>query len=499
MKPCKPVLAIFVAVLLAGCAQEKMYMVEEPSSALSTQQLVEKGKAAAEKKDWRQAVSYYTQAQKRAHRSPQIMYNLAVAHSQAGDELLADVWFRAYFGAVPEAANAEQVRAEIDRLEKATEAKMARLFQQAEQLAEKLPLKGADSSYGHGRRSDALQSIAELRQRIGDFNGQAEDVRKSKQVSMGKWTGYDLENDDYNYKWFGKTLAELGDIEGAMLLREKVKSDDCRKFLDGVILSVVSGTGDLKEVNRLMDNNYVPNDDAYSAIAHSLADKGDYAAAETYAKKGHDLTWLYIRWAESQLSKGNISEAVRLANLGGADSRLMAARGDAGAAFQRLKSGKEMSRFDPSGPVMYLNDIIKDCIYLDDMRSANKAAELADEFVEQGVPDEDGKRYFYDSGNRAKSKKYWSGWTQLGKAYLDVENGGVDNAIRRIDQGSRLVQLYTSRDRDEAAAAQKSKWLHDLCGFAISRGKLDAAEQVMDASTEGHERLQLLDQILKAL
>jgi hypothetical protein len=489
-----------VVVLMAGCAGDRMNMAEESQfKALSTQELVEKGKSAAEKKDWRRAVIYYTQAQKRAYFSPQIMYNLAVAHAQAGNELLADVWFRAYLGAVPEAANAGQVKAQIARLEKATEAKMDRLFQQAEQLAEQLPLKGEGGNYGHGRRSEALESIAQMRQWIGDFKAEAEDVRRSKQVSMGTWTGYNLEGDDNNYQWFGRTLAELGDIEGAMSLREKIKSDDCRKDLDGAILCAVGSSGDLKEVQWLIDKKYALNEDANSAIAQSLADKGDYAAAETYARKGrYTMSWLYIRWAESQLSQGNISEAVRLANLGGNDSRLMAIRGDAEGAFGRLESGKEMSRFDPSGPVMCLNDIIKYTLYLDDMRNARRAAELADEFVEEGVPDEDGKRYFYDSGNKAKSKEYWSGWTQLGKAYLDVENGSVDDAVKRIDQGSYLVQLYASGDKAEAAASQKRRWLRDICGFSISRGRLDAAERAADSSIEGRERLQFLRQISDA-
>jgi hypothetical protein len=77
------------------------------------------------------------------------------------------------------------VKTEIIRLEKATEAKRGRQFQQAEQLAEQLPLR-AGESYSKGRRADAFEAIAREKVELGDFNGADEDLAKMKRFAVSE-------------------------------------------------------------------------------------------------------------------------------------------------------------------------------------------------------------------------------------------------------------------------------------------------------------------------
>ena len=77
------------------------------------------------------------------------------------------------------------MKTEIIRLEKATEAKRGRQFQQAEQLAEQLPLR-AGESYSKGRRADAFEAIAREKVELGDFNGADEDLAKMKRFAVSE-------------------------------------------------------------------------------------------------------------------------------------------------------------------------------------------------------------------------------------------------------------------------------------------------------------------------
>jgi hypothetical protein len=502
-------LAVVVAAVFLMCC------TGDTHAATPTQEWLQKGKTASEKGNWPQAVDYYMKAQKRACLSPQVMYDIAVAHSQAGNELLADVWFRAYLGAAPKAANAEKVRAEITRLEKATETKVTLLFQQAEQLVEQLPIRGGNSPTGEGRREEGFKGIAGCRINVGDFKGADDDVAKSKKVSMQQyWSGEYLEG-KWQQKGFAEALAKAGDIEGARAIQKGIEDESFRKGLDMTIMAAevkdaISSGSNLQVIKHALDSRFDFRGNGIFTLSEPIlkfAERGDLVTAEALAlTESGDYRWDCTTLAEWLLSKGNISEAVKMARSGGKTPPAMAIRGEIEAVFDAMRSGSVTSTWDPSNVFYALDSIIADSIYMDDMPTARKADQLNDYFVKNGVPSRNadgspGKIIFHGS---TRDREYAGGCTQLGKAYIDIEKGSADDVVKRVDIGSRLVNSYSNFKGQDVDGNEtqlegiRLNWLRSLCSFAISRGKLDIAERLVDMIQDGRTELEFTSRILDA-
>ncbi|OPZ93132.1 MAG: hypothetical protein BWY73_00474 [candidate division TA06 bacterium ADurb.Bin417] len=456
------------------------------------QAALKQGMEAAKRKNWPLAVKRYTEAQKRIHLSPQIMHNLALAHAQMGNELLADVWFRAYLGAVPQAANADEVRAEIARLEKAADDKVQLLFKQAEDLAELLPIQGESQLDITGRRAAAFVSIYVSRHSIGDFKGADEDYAKiiKYQISKNLYRERNSESSPPEHL-SAKTLAEAGDIEGALRLRDQEKSDYYRKELTSDLCFVILFAGDVEKAAKMAEEENIRLDEFDNHwFAEAFARKGDYAKAAVYAKKARrEATYLFI--AESHLSRGNISEAIRYARLSGDEAVGMAIRGEVNKAFQDLMAAKP-SVVSPYSRINDFNDIAKNLVRLGDMQNARKATELAAEWARRNFPRDD----------------YAAGLALRGKAYFEVGAGKADEAIKQMNKGLRLTNVYnafrngeiegTRKGTEIECEEQRAEWQRDLCDFAVSRGKPEAAEKIADSFTESRERIEFLRQVLAA-
>ncbi|OPZ93131.1 MAG: hypothetical protein BWY73_00473 [candidate division TA06 bacterium ADurb.Bin417] len=480
MKLLKLALAGLVGFLLL-CGPHPASGADSRDPAIAAgQAALKQGMEAAKRKNWPLAVKRYTEAQKRIHLSPQIMHNLALAHAQMGNELLADVWFRAYLGAVPQAANADEVRAEIARLEKAADDKVQLLFKQAEDLAELLPVQGKDK-WDIGRRAEAFQEIASEKVEVGDFKGADEDLLKAKQCRAAEVAGFYgyLEYLESKNARFAETLAEIGDVEGASFIHDKMKDTGRRKSLEAKILEGAVRLGDLDQVKRLLDKQYLPEYDlGYIEISLAFAKKDDIETARAVAKKEPVAG---VRLAEYLLSRGRISEAVEIAASAGDRIRAMIIRGEVEKAFQRLLAGAgdENSRLTPEYIFKILSDIIKDSVYLGDSRTTQRADQLVREFFKNGAPTaEPGQKYF---PAREKKNGYVNEMIAVGKAYLVVENGTTNDAVKLIK-----TQIHTFEGR------------RDLCDFAIRRNKLAAAERIADSFAESRERIEFLRQVLAA-
>ncbi len=126
----------------------------------------ERGLSAARAGDWPKAIAAFKEARESAHCAPSLMYNLGLAHERAGEAVAAALWYRAYLSAVPDAANAAEVRAETEVLVARTKAKALRMWEEAERLADTLPAtplkQGAKSL-----RQAALESIASYQYMAG--------------------------------------------------------------------------------------------------------------------------------------------------------------------------------------------------------------------------------------------------------------------------------------------------------------------------------------------
>jgi tetratricopeptide (TPR) repeat protein len=124
---------------------------------------LDRGLAAAEQKQWVLAIKHFAEAQNTAKTSPQVLFNLGLAHDKAGHELAALAWLQAYLAAAPRADNANAIRKEIVRLDVATEAKINTLAKLAMDAANKMPGSSGDKAYFLGH-------LSEVDEAIGDFN-----------------------------------------------------------------------------------------------------------------------------------------------------------------------------------------------------------------------------------------------------------------------------------------------------------------------------------------
>lgn len=120
-----------------------------------TKRYVERGVAAAGRADWNAAVEEFTKAEAKASRNhPQILFNLGVAHAEAGHELTGAAWFMAYLSHAPKARNAAKIMWEVDRLKTAHIGKIDKLFALAHATADDIR---DEALRGRTRRRIALQ------------------------------------------------------------------------------------------------------------------------------------------------------------------------------------------------------------------------------------------------------------------------------------------------------------------------------------------------------
>ena len=111
----------------------------EPPLSQVEQMATARGLAAAAQEEWEIAIKHFEEAQRAAPTSPHTLLNLALAYEKRGGrELAAIPWYRAYVAVAPKAANVDQVRNRIAKLEVDVEAQARKLFKNAVAAAESL-------------------------------------------------------------------------------------------------------------------------------------------------------------------------------------------------------------------------------------------------------------------------------------------------------------------------------------------------------------------------
>lgn len=166
--------ALLLAAPLLAATQEQAV----PALPAEAQTALERGLSAAKQGEWEMAIKYFSQAQKAAPESPEVLFNLALASVRAeGRDLLAIAWFRAYLAAAPKAPNAQQVRAQILDLEIKVEGTIGKLIRFAKDTAAQIP----PDDY---RKSEAYTEIAKAQAGAGDIAGAKETDAIAKEYEM---------------------------------------------------------------------------------------------------------------------------------------------------------------------------------------------------------------------------------------------------------------------------------------------------------------------------
>lgn len=321
-----------LAVILLLCGLKMSVAYSQPdriTPSAAAQGACLRGMVAASENNWEQAIKYFDEARVGAPAWPNILYNLAFSHHQAGGhELIAIGWYRAYLSTAPDTSDAEQVQSWIVGLEVKIKSRIRKLIMgakeayasmdhtslqdlEARELARALAYLGdfeeaktMAAGILYGRRSDqhmatAYMTIAREQGRAGDLAGARETFAEVGKVAVRLPDDGGLYKDgDFTYRTYTKRIfytalyqhqADAGDIAGA------------------------------KETASLMENaSWSWQDDmdrAYFHVAEAQARLGDISGAKETADQLpiYDMvgkSYTYCRIANEQVRMGDISGAL---------------------------------------------------------------------------------------------------------------------------------------------------------------------------------------------
>lgn len=250
----------------------------------------DKGIAAAKSGQYAVAARYFTEARKSDPYSPQVLFNLGLAHSKAGNELLAIPWLEAFLAVQPEAPNAGAVRAEIDRLEKTCSEKAARMFDGAAAAAEKLA--------NPAKKKHALRDVQLARAESGDIEG--------SRVMFKAAEGREFNDQDLSSarKRFAVALADAGDVRRSQELISKLIETDQREVWQKYFWTL-SRDGRATELTNLIEKLPASMEslrsDAYYSLAQLYLDQRDLIAMEAVLPRtgsGRDNLSAWLAWAK---------------------------------------------------------------------------------------------------------------------------------------------------------------------------------------------------------
>jgi tetratricopeptide (TPR) repeat protein len=263
----------------------------------------ERGIAAAEQGEWKLAVEYFNKAQWKAVGSPEGLFNLALACSNAGGrDVLAIAWFRTYLAASSDSANAEQVRKEILKLEIRVEATVRKLFSKANDTAA-IVVDDRDKAKAYGK-------IVDARIQVGDIAGAREAVAFIPDTfsSRSRFSAYSS---------IARAQAGAGDFIGALetvaLLEDGYGQNAYRNIADAQIKA-----GDIAgaiKTAALMNNSTYERASIYRSIALTQVEAGDIASARKTASLITYDEYAFRAIVKEQVKAGDIVGAMETAAL----------------------------------------------------------------------------------------------------------------------------------------------------------------------------------------
>ena len=263
----------------------------------------ERGIAAAEQGEWGLAVAYFNKAQWKALGSPGVLFNLALACSNAGGrDVLAIAWFKAYLAVAPNAANAEQVRKEVLKLEIRVEATVRKLFGKANDTAA-MVVNDSD-------RAKAYGEIVYARIQVGDIAGAREAAALIPDI-------FPNHRRFSAYSQVARAQAEAGFFNGALetatLLEDGYKQNAYSNIADAQIKA--GGIAGAIKTAALMESSTYERASIYRSIALVQVEAGDIAGARKTASLITYDEYAFRAIVKAQVKAGDIVGALETSAL----------------------------------------------------------------------------------------------------------------------------------------------------------------------------------------
>jgi len=120
------------------------------------------GLHALEQGSFERAIKHLKRAHRAAPSTPKVLYSLGFAHAQAGHEILAVVFYRAYLEVQSGAPNADEIKHDIQTLQNSVEDMVQALFKEA--------IAVADDLVGEDAKSEAWQEIIAAMAKAGELD-----------------------------------------------------------------------------------------------------------------------------------------------------------------------------------------------------------------------------------------------------------------------------------------------------------------------------------------
>ncbi|MFQ5956911.1 MAG: hypothetical protein ACE5KK_03985 [Candidatus Brocadiales bacterium] len=264
-----------------------------------------RGLAAVKQQQWELAVTYFSEAQRAAPESPEVLFYLGAASDKAGGrDLLAIAWFRAYLAAAPNAANAEQVRAKILELEVKTESAIQTLIRNASETVAQL----GEETY----KSYAYSNIAEAQATAGDTAGARRSLDKAKDAASRI---QDSEVRDIAYNRIATAKARTGDMAGAWEMAERLRDEIWKTQVYSWIAQGLAGKGLISKAKETVAAKITRDrskSTTYAYIAVDQAQTGDIVGAKETALSvtyDNDKVQAYSEIAVVQVQVGDVTGA----------------------------------------------------------------------------------------------------------------------------------------------------------------------------------------------
>ncbi len=232
------------------------------------ERLYKKGHAAVEQKSWEKAIEYFTELQRSAPTHSDLLFNLGLAHAEAGHDLAALAWYEAFVANHPADPNRAVADDEIIRLEVSVETQIDVLFEQAVAAADALP--AGETSAARIAKVVAYQKVMEAAATAGHFKhldqlieGMAQQGEQSEQRARA-------------FETFGTILVEEGDLDGAKDLLRRMQRGEARHALGAAIAARLVADGQVAQAEAMADSlpQGESRDDANASLVAAYVDSG---------------------------------------------------------------------------------------------------------------------------------------------------------------------------------------------------------------------------------
>jgi len=320
--------SVFLAAFLIFAGFNVFALAQEVSK--ETEQAMNAGLDAAKREDWDLAVKQFSEAQKIAPTSPQILFNLALAYDKAGDkELVALALYEAYMIAAPEAVNSQTIKARIEELDTQIKTNIRSLILSAQKAAAAIPddvftysSAGVSQEVKLPYLKNVYQSIADAQSDLGDFPGARATLAKVRdlQDAIQSLPG-SHDATDYNYLALKQSLA--GDISAALksvaLIQDEKNGEWWRGMSYKSIVNAQIEQGDIagaQKTEKLITHQYF-KDLAKQCFVKEKLKAGDIPAAISLASGIQSDTvraYAYLDIAHLELEKKDASGALKSLN-----------------------------------------------------------------------------------------------------------------------------------------------------------------------------------------